>query len=463
LTFQFNPTKMVKLTKNLKLKILTNKFVPKKKVEMKEKKKGGEREFWYSNPTLLSQSLPKLPFTTGQELLQRHKASTPEVWSSFLKILLDRKEYKNILKAYQENTICLNQSGLTCVLMAIANLGQEENLTIAKKAFDSLEEKSTQNNGTMLLVYAKLSGSYESNVAVLEILNNIVKPDSAKSKQTPIDIQTCNNVIMACKAFYSPKTMEIASTLFNAQPKPDDQLISTYLSILFIDAVKNRTEFLSIVSKHYNLESRHFKSNTTKTTIPLKTWTILLYFCMKIQYPLLGLSWYEARFDGEEDEVINNALGSLYKQTQNFRKALEIVKDPLLRIRICVDAQDEKVEGDFKDLVGLGKEMFKGLDEVTIRTCFDMIMLLDKTGKDEDIEMMFDIVIKHKREVIDKTRDMLEDALVKVKKMQVNKELKLRVKLLRVVKVKLDGVADVTVELDLLKRRIKQVLDLCKI
>ena len=442
---------MKKLTKSLKLKILTNKVLPQRKLKEipkgEHQKEKREREFWYSNPTLLSQSLPKLTFKTGLDLLQKHKASTPEVWSSFLKILLDRKEYLNILKAYKEQEVTLNQSGLTCILTAIANLEVKENLETAKKAFDSVKVKSDQNYGSMLLVYSKLSKSLESNIAVLEILK-VLNPNK-------IDIQICTNALQACKQYSSLKTLEIARSLFYVQQKPDDKLISTFLQILSVDALKNRAEFLTVVKTWYDLEPRHFKTNTSTIPIPLHTWTVLLYFCMKIRYPMLGLSWYESRFTDQPDEMINNAVGVLHKQTQNFQKAFEVTQDDALKIRICVDAVNEGKQEYGK----IAREVYQsmGSDKIGMRTCLDMIQLLDREGDSKEI---FEILQRHRRELIDGTRDLIEKGIVAGKKL--DKEVKLRLKLLRIGKARLDKVEELSVEEDLLRRRVNQVLDLFK-
>jgi hypothetical protein len=91
-----------------------------------------------------------------------------------------------------------------------------------------------------------------------------------------------------------------------------------------------------------------------------------------------------------------------------------------------------------------------------------MISMLDRGGTEEDIKMIFEIMKKHKQDLIDKTRDLLEADLANSKKVQSNKELKLRLRLLKIVKAKLEKQQDLTIELDLLKRRLNQVFELCQ-
>ena len=199
------------------------------------------------------------------------------------------------------------------------------------------------------------------------------------------------------------------------------------------DSHEIEDRFFDTIEKYYGLSRKHSIKKVHsdyKWRPSVEALTALLYFSIAIKYPALGLSWYSLVGKGYKDSVLSQALASIHLLTGQVETALEYA-EPLQSIRIHADtlkslSTKRGSEAEMESLFEKGMEAYKSLQSdntnFSFRSLFDVLSICYHS---KNYKSGLDLVMNHRRLMVDETRDLIEECIRSSKKLDSETRLRL--------------------------------------
>ena len=402
------------------------------------------REYWFNDPHLLAQQItrilkPSTQYSTKEsvqkalDLVSRHTgASNAQVFGTAIKGLYDLKEYSKVWDLYKlmsTRKLEPTQQTFTLLIGSLIHLdfARKEKLKIAKMIQSEMEPSLIHFN-SILKLYASLD-CFEQGV---ELYLKMVEMNL-------IDAYTCAEMFKLCRfstlesSVHSGKSLKIARNVLQKGQELkvlDERNVLLYLKYLLASNLDIAQEFFRVCKLYFGLPTQMDKGldkAICHMEMSMDQFTVILQTCSKIEYPALGIYWYEllkGNFENESNDGLLLALAGLYLKSRDCETAyklytrMQATTNALeFASRVCCVAasNDKNHAGKWLERANT----IINLQKPTFRTIFNLLQVHNQFKNDGKF------VIDHQIPLLFETRECLEKSMLNRK---MDGELKLRVK-----------------------------------
>ena len=400
--------------------------------------------YWFNDPHLLAQQItrilkPSPQYSTKEsvekaiDLVSRHTgASNAQVFGTAIKGLYGLKEYSKVWDLYKlmsTRKLEPTQQTFTLLIGSLIHLdfARKEKLKIAKKILSEMEPSLIHFN-SILKFYACMD-CFEQGV---ELYLKMVGMNL-------VDEYTCAELFKLCRfstfesSVHRGESLKIARNVLQKGQELkvlDERNLLLYLKFLLASKVDIAQEFFRVCKLYFGLPTQLEKgldNAICHMEMSMDQFTVILQTCSKIEYPALGIYWYEL-VKGNFEDVSNDALllalaglhlknrdcetaYKLYTRMQATTNVLEFAS------RVCfVAASNDKNRA--KQWLERANTILN-VQKPTFRTIFNLLLVHNQLKNDGKF------VIDHQIPLLFETRECLEKSMLNRK---MDGELKLRVK-----------------------------------
>jgi hypothetical protein len=281
----------------------TNDIMQKPNLEESESQ---TREYWYSDPYLLSESIRDLfdksekfgvedTIDKVENLITRHRgASNSAVFGLIFNRLLQLNRPASVWKFYQimhDRKVKPSDGGLVTLLKSLKYLqeSEQEIFNRAKLLIKDLSNSPIQTNALLSLCLFGKSQNWT------ELGLKTVRQLVAGGKEA--DVTTFNYALAVCLKKRSAESMKLGSQLFDMAKKTNalnEKTVTLYLKCLLKSQLDTASEAKDLVREYLGIPTGPSQSAISNPVFKLdnEKLQLLLQLCGKFRDPALAIQWY---------------------------------------------------------------------------------------------------------------------------------------------------------------------------